>query len=205
MVDLEHAIEAYGYYAIFVGAFFEGETILVLGALAAHRGYLSLAWVMIVAGSGSLFGDQLWFYLARRFGHRFLEKRPAWRVKTQRALTLLEKYNTLFILTFRFMYGLRSVSSFAIGLTGVAIPRFVVLNTLGAVVWAIGLGGAGYLIGEAFKVFMERVGHYELPLFAGIAAIGFGLWLYRTLRDRSRAKAALQTQESPQPQNVEMK
>src|SRR5215472_18090019 len=107
---MDELVSQYGYLAVFIGTFFEGETILVLGALAAHRGYLDLPFVVLCGFSGSLIGDQLWFYLARRYGKRFLERRPSWRHRTDRALALLDKYDTLFILSFRFLYGLRTVS-----------------------------------------------------------------------------------------------
>ena len=44
-MTLESLIDTYGYLAILVGTFFEGETILVLGGLAAYREYLGLPWV----------------------------------------------------------------------------------------------------------------------------------------------------------------
>src|SRR3981081_2069343 len=114
MLNFQELVKTYGYVAIFIGTFFEGEPLLVPGGLAAHNGDLSLPWVIFSAFAGSLFGDQLWFYIARRNGQGFLDKRPTWKLRTDRALQLLEKYNTLFILSFRFLYGLRTVSSFAI-------------------------------------------------------------------------------------------
>jgi len=43
-MDLQSFIENYGYAAILIGTFLEGETILVLAGLAAHQGYLVLPW-----------------------------------------------------------------------------------------------------------------------------------------------------------------
>ena len=37
-MDLQSIIENYGYAAILIGTFLEGETILVLAGLAAHQG-----------------------------------------------------------------------------------------------------------------------------------------------------------------------
>ena len=60
-MDLLSIIENYGYAAILIGTFLEGETILVLAGVAAHQGYLVLTWVIIAAFVGSLCGDQLFF------------------------------------------------------------------------------------------------------------------------------------------------
>ena len=54
-------IQTYGYWAILIGTFLEGETILVLGGLAAHMGYMDLGGVILAAFAGSLCGDQLFF------------------------------------------------------------------------------------------------------------------------------------------------
>ena len=45
--SLEGFVENYGYWAILAGTVLEGETVLILGGLAAHQGYLELAWVLL--------------------------------------------------------------------------------------------------------------------------------------------------------------
>ena len=60
-MDLQSIIENYGYAAILIGTFLEGETILMLAGLAAHQGYLVLTGVIFAAFLGSLSGDQLFF------------------------------------------------------------------------------------------------------------------------------------------------
>ena len=54
-MDLQSIIENYGYAAILIGTFLEGETILVLAGLAAHQGYLVLTWVILAAFAGISF------------------------------------------------------------------------------------------------------------------------------------------------------
>jgi membrane protein DedA with SNARE-associated domain len=65
-VSVETFIETYGYPALLVGTFFEGETFLVLAGFAAHQGYLDIPWVILAAFIGTLTGDQVFFYLGRR-------------------------------------------------------------------------------------------------------------------------------------------
>jgi len=83
---LSEMIAKYGYLAVFVGTFFEGETILVLGGFAAHRGYLELPYVMLAAFVGTVLGDQLYYFIGRRWGVRLLEKRPRWRERSAKAI-----------------------------------------------------------------------------------------------------------------------
>ena len=56
---LQDVIDKYGYAAVLIGTFLEGETILVIGGLAARLGYLKLQWVIVAAFAGSLAGDQI--------------------------------------------------------------------------------------------------------------------------------------------------
>lgn len=76
---LEHLIEQYGYIAILIGTFLEGETILILGGIAAKLAYLKLPWVIFWSFVGTLCGDQLFFFLGRFHGQSFLNKRPSWQ------------------------------------------------------------------------------------------------------------------------------
>src|SRR5664279_3888402 len=58
---LDSFIRNYGYWALLVGTFLEGETILMLGGLSAQLGYLDLSLVIVVAFIGSFSGDQFYF------------------------------------------------------------------------------------------------------------------------------------------------
>ena len=81
---LESLITQYGYPILFIGTFLEGETVLVLGGVAAHLGYLSLDGVIACGFSGTLFGDQLYFFLGRRHGQSLLQRRPTWQKRAER-------------------------------------------------------------------------------------------------------------------------
>lgn len=186
---LQDWIEAYGYLAILIGTFLEGETILVLGGFAAQRGYLELHWVIVVAFVGSFTGDQLYFYIGRHFGPRLIAKRLSWQVNAEKVYRLLERHQTLLILTFRFFYGLRNVTPFALGASRVSRGRFFVLNAIGAIIWAISLGYGGFLFGHAFKLFFEDIQRYELYGLLVLIVAGLALWLRTLIRNRRKALA----------------
>ena len=58
-MDFAALVHTYGYAAVFIGSFLEGETTLALGGFAAQRGHLALPWVIAVAEAGGFLGDQL--------------------------------------------------------------------------------------------------------------------------------------------------
>ena len=188
-MNLQALIDTYGYLAILLGTFLEGETILVLGGFAAHRGYMHLPWVIGAAFVGSLCGDQLFFFLGRRHSEKFLKKRPSWKSRVDKAQRLLERFRTPLILCFRFLYGLRTVAPFVIGMSAVPTARFIILNAVGALVWAIAIGAGGYFFGEALEVFIGNIKHHEIQVFGFIAVLGALIWtLYFLRRKRGKAK-----------------
>lgn len=56
MTDLAHYITDYGYWALFIGCPAEGETITLLGGIAAHEGLLHWPWVIAVVALGGTLG-----------------------------------------------------------------------------------------------------------------------------------------------------
>ena len=176
-MSLEELISTYGYTAVGVGTFLEGETILILGGFAAHRGYLELPWVIVCAFFGTLFGDQLFFYIGRTKGKSALEKRPHWKTKSEKVFRLLDRHQILLILGFRFLYGLRTVTPFIIGASKIAPTRFLILNILGASLWAIIIGTMGYLFGHTLEIIIGDIKQYELLAFSMLAGIGMISWL----------------------------
>src|ERR1700704_1451487 len=116
-MDLSELIETYGYVVVLVGTLLEGESVLLLAGYAAYSGLLELHSVIAVAVFGSFMGDQLWFFLGRTRGVSLLAKSPTSAAPAVRAQDLLDKYHTPIILALRFLYGLRTVLPFVIGMS----------------------------------------------------------------------------------------
>ena len=187
-MSLEQLIADYGYLAILVGTFFEGETIVILAGVAANMGLLEIQWVIAAAVAGSFSGDQFYYYLGRHWGPKIIARRLSWQEGAQKVYRLLHRHQYFLILTFRFYYGLRNVTPFAVGSAGVPRARFFVLNLIGAVVWAITFGYAGYLFGEAFRLFIDDYHRYALYVLGALVLAGVAVWLTTLLRHRRQAR-----------------
>ena len=184
---LSSLIAQYGYLAVLLGTFLEGETILVLAGFAAHRGLLSLPGVMLAAFVGSLLSDQLFFFLGRRHGDALLARKPAWQSGVERVRSLLNRYHTALILIFRFLYGLRNITPFALGMSEVSTAQFMMLNAVGAAIWAVGVALLGWFVGAAAQQMLGHLERYERGIGAAIIAVGLGLWIWHRLAARRRA------------------
>jgi membrane protein DedA with SNARE-associated domain len=190
-LSLEQFISHYGYWAVLAGTLAEGETVVVLGGYAAHQGYLWLPGVIAVAFAGTFLCDQTIFHIGRRYGHALLKDHPRWRARTDYALRLMRRAETAFIMGFRFIYGLRTASPFAIGMSGVSPRKFFILNGISGLVWACAVASAGYLFGHVVDEILSDAARIERYAFVFIAAAAIALWaglrLWRRVRKGTRA------------------
>jgi membrane protein DedA with SNARE-associated domain len=176
-MNYELFLQTYGYWALVVGTALEGEVILLLGGFAAHSGYLRLPVVILSAFIGTLIGDQFFFFMGRKKGRGFIERRPGLLEKTEKARQLLHKHRLPVILGFRFLYGFRSITPFLIGMTRISFPRFFVLNAIGAILWATAVAVLGYFFGQAMSLLLGDLHRYEVAIAIGSLLLGFILWL----------------------------
>jgi len=124
-------------------------------------------------------GISSFFFIGRRHGQPWLGKHDGWRAKIERVDKLMDRFGWIALLGFRFAYGLRAVTPFALGLSTLSFARFAVFNVIGAVIWAVVVGGAGFVFGSTLERFMDRLIHYEHFVVAGILAAGLLIWLVR--------------------------
>ena len=117
-----------------------------------------------------------------------MDRRPRWVSKSKQVFNLLYKHQLLLILGFRFVYGLRTVTPFLIGASGVSPVRFLILNTVGAFLWAVSIGVLGYLFGHVLELFIVKIERYELLLFIMIAVLGLVIWSIHLFRGQRTAE-----------------
>jgi len=187
-MDLAQIVRDYGYIAILIGTFLEGETIVLIAGFLAFSGHLELSLVILAAFVGSCSGDQLYFFIGRFQGRRLLERFPAWQERADRAFYHVHRHQNLLILSFRFFYGLRNVTPFAVGMSAVKTWRFVTLNIVGAAVWATTFSFIGYTFGHAFEQMLGAVKKYELTALGLLVVLGLSIWLSARLRNHYRKK-----------------
>ncbi len=200
---LQQFLQDFGYFALFLGTFFEGETILVLAGFLAFRGYMDINLVVIVAFFGSYAGDQLWYFLGRKHGRKLLARKPRWQMMGDRALEHIRRHPDIWVLSFRFVYGLRTVMPVAIGLSGYPPGRYLLLNGIGAAIWAAALAAAAYHFGAILEglLGLGSVKKYELWVLGGLLLVGLLLWSWRRFKSARLARKTEAEQSLAGPTN----
>jgi membrane protein DedA with SNARE-associated domain len=168
---LADVIVRYGYALIFVGVAVEGDATLVTATFLAHRGYLKLDLVMLVAATATVAINQAYFWLGRRYGqHRVNASRQRQRFK--RVLDWIEHYGMPLVVGSRFAYGFRIAIPLACGATGMPPLRFALGDVAGSIVWVGVVGLAGYAIGHVLEHLFDDLRRHEWWIAIALFAAG---------------------------------
>ncbi len=171
MPTLQAFVEHYGYLAVFVGCYFEGETVLVIAGFAAHLGYFSLPGVIGTAALAGFCGDQTWYAVGRRYGKALTQRYPGLARGATRVQALAGRYGGYAAFGLRFLIGLRIAGPLALGAAHFPRLSFAAANAAGAMVWATLFACAGYLFGQAFTNALHHARRYEAIAFVVLAVV----------------------------------
>lgn len=181
---LEYILAQYGLVALFIGAFLEGEVIVVVAGILASLGYLPLYSVIVTAMIATFVGDQTFFMLGRKRGKVFIEKRPHIASRVVKVQDLLHDHQNKILFGFRFLYGLRIPTLIALGTSEISQKKFLVFNVVNSVIWTIGFVLGGYFFGDIFETVLKKIGFYEKQLFVGLAVVGLIVWVWSLITHR---------------------
>jgi membrane protein DedA with SNARE-associated domain len=180
----EILIAKFGYLAVFIGTFLEGEAILVMAGLLAERGYFPITNVMVVGFLGAFSGHLFWFWLGRVYGVKLLDRFPRLKEHFGKGVRLFERYGAAAIIITQWLYGLRITCAVIIGISRISVLKFLVYQTLSCAVWTVTIATAGYYFGRAVESVLGKAAHYEKWAILGIVVVAVGIWLWRHLKGR---------------------
>ncbi|TRP12455.1 DedA family protein [Salmonella enterica subsp. enterica serovar Panama] len=188
-MDINTLITHYGYAALVIGSMTEGETVTLLGGVAAHQGLLKFPLVAAAVALGGMMGDQLLYLLGRCYGGKILRRFPRYHTKIRRAQKMIQRHPYLFVIGTRFMYGFRVVGPLLIGASRLPPKIFLPLNIVGALIWALLFTTLGYLGGEVIAPWLhdldQHLRHGVWLILAIVLVVGVRWWLKR----RGKAEA----------------
>ena len=179
----ELLLQKFGYLAVLVGTFLEGETILVLAGFFSERGYLRLP-LIVCAFSGAYVGHVFWFWLGRTQGVKLLDRFPRMKKHFGKGIRIFERYGAPAIFITQWLYGLRITCAVIIGISKISTVKFLVYEAVTCAIWAIAIGSAGYVFGTAIERILGRAAHIERYGLIALVVIGVGVWLYHRMKEK---------------------
>jgi len=180
----ESLLEQFGYFAVFVGTFLEGEAILVAAGFFASRGYLDVVIVGLVAFAGAYVGHLFWFWLGRVHGVKLLDRFPRMQRHFGKSVRVFERYGPAAIILTQWIYGLRITCAVIIGMSKIRLVKFLIYEALSCALWAVVITALGYYFGRVIESVLGRVEHIEKYGLIVIIAIAVGFWLYHRWKEK---------------------
>ncbi|MFT5014718.1 MAG: membrane protein DedA with SNARE-associated domain [Patiriisocius sp.] len=177
MAELLEFLVQHGYTVIFVWVALDQAglplpavpLLLVAGALAG-LGQLSPALILLTCVIASVPIDAFWFWLGRLRGVRvlhllcILSLEPDFCVRNTQAL--FRRLGPMSVLIAKFVPGLQTLAPPMSGLTGMGLFTFLVLDTIGTLIWAAFFGSIGFFFHAELEMMASRIA--EAGIIAGI-------------------------------------
>jgi membrane protein DedA with SNARE-associated domain len=155
-LHIYHLVDTYGYWLIALGAFFEGDTFLIAGGVAAEKHLLNALYLIVIAIFLSMLHDGILFYLGRFTGAKLIKKYPKIEKKMEKPFSYIDKYGVWVILILRFAYGFRTLIPIAIGMGKISGKKFFIYDFLGGVLWSLTFILGGALFGKAMALVIRE-------------------------------------------------
>jgi membrane protein DedA with SNARE-associated domain len=184
-------ISHYGYAAIVLGTFFEGETVMLAAGAAAGAGYLNLAGIIAASMTGIFASDTVCFFMGRLVGNRLVRWFPSLHVRLAVVFRMIERHDQKLILGFQFVPGLCTVTPVAFGMTRISAGRFMALDLVGNAAWTLIFAFAGYIFGQVFTVAFPGARPWIFGATLAVVVAGAAVYFWR----RSHNTVAIEAEE----------
>ncbi|MDP2075171.1 VTT domain-containing protein, partial [Hydrogenophaga sp.] len=135
---------------VVVMPFLPGDSLLFVVGTLCGVGLMSLPVAMGLLVVAAILGDQVNYSIGRYFGPKVFQWENSKlfnRNAFNQAHAFYEKYGGITIILARFMPFVRTFAPFVAGVAEMTRTKFTAYNVAGALIWVVGLVGAGYLFG----------------------------------------------------------
>ncbi len=149
---MQQFLDQYGYLALLVGTFFEGETAILIASSLIHKGFFEFPFTVFFAFSGSFISDWIYYLIGRLNGKYFIERKPKLKALVAPVTNLFQRYQLQLLLSYRFLYGFRVIIPVVFGMSGLAPARYLLFTIISGVFWATVVSTVGYFVGSIFQL-----------------------------------------------------
>ncbi|HEX6261246.1 MAG TPA: DedA family protein [Actinomycetota bacterium] len=145
--------------SILIGVVVPGEVTMAAGALFAARGQLSLTLVIVLGALAAMVGESIGFWLGRRYGRSLMRRLPLlnrFEHRIEDVEELFDRHGGKAVAVGRFAAGAGVFIPFVAGMGSMRYKRFLLFDVPSIVIWALGVGFVGYLLGRNIEL-LDRI------------------------------------------------
>ncbi|GAA2740165.1 hypothetical protein GCM10009868_01290 [Terrabacter aerolatus] len=170
--------------ALFVGFIVPGETVAILGGVAASLGHVPLAAVLIVVVLAAIIGDTVGFEVGRHLGGRVVQMKvfDRHRDRIGQAQDFLGRRGGAAVFLARWTAFLRAVMPALAGMSKMHYPTFLIWNAAGGIAWGSVVVTAGYLAGQSYARVETWLGRGAAVVVGIIVVVALVVWQVRRHR-----------------------
>ena len=129
-----------------------GESLLIFASVLAADGSISFLWLLVLAWSGAVVGDNIGYAIGRGLGRNLVLRYGAKIGLNPDRLSKIEvifaRYGPITVAFARFFSVLRQLNGIVAGTLAMDWWRFLAFNALGAALWVLAWSLAGFYLGE---------------------------------------------------------
>ncbi|HTY15804.1 MAG TPA: VTT domain-containing protein [Methanoregulaceae archaeon] len=168
---------------VIITPFLPGDSLLFVSGMIAAEGSLDIQLLWVVFITAAICGGVLNYWTGRHLGLRVLLQHFPSIVRKEhvtRAYEYLARYGGKTIFFARFIPLLRTFTPFLAGVVAMDYRRFTLYNILSALIWAILMTSAGYLLGT-IPVIQDNLSFF-IMVFIVITIVSVVLFIVGIIR-----------------------
>jgi membrane protein DedA with SNARE-associated domain len=162
-----------------------GETALVTAAVLASQGKLHIWLVILIGVSSAIVGDNIGYFLGRRFGRDVLEAPGPFYRRRRMLITagdrFFDRHGSKTVFFARWIALIRVAAAWLAGINEMRFRTFFLWNAAGGISWGVTFGLVGYYGGKGAAHVLAQVG-IAGAVVLGVMLVGFLLYMRRLER-----------------------
>jgi len=174
-------LSEYGLWVVFFGMIVEGTAVIILSGVLCHMGVLPCGDTILVAILGAIIGDQLWFYIGKNYGQKFLLKFPTIDKQIKKMEDKVQSKADILAMTSRVISGGAIAFPLVLAMHNYSHKRFTVLDSIGASLASMIWLSIGYFLSNSFQKILGDINHFEhMLLLIIILTVGIKMYNFKT-------------------------
>jgi len=194
---ITNTMNSLGYWGIGLLMFLENlfppipsELIMPLAGFTIAQGNMQFAPVVVAGVLGTVLGALPWYYAGKILGEQRLkslaDRYGRWLTISSkditRATSWFDKHGSKAVFFCRLVPGVRTLISLPAGISSMPLIPFLLLSTLGTLLWVSLLTYAGYVLGDNYEIVDKYLGPVSKIVVASLL-FAFIIWVVqRNLR-----------------------